>query len=391
MYELPAWHEAFAFTHSRQAINPSPVMFANIYNTYVADDAVRSRLIGVSSYSEGLAADLNMCILLALASHNCTADDAVLLYASFFFGAGSAANVTKLVFLFEKSWTGDIYNNSAIASAYDLATTTLQSKLGWRAQMYLYRATYDAAVRHRVLFDAAIKAYGLDALGDWPQAGPDWCIVNFMGALEIQDPDQGDLDDMISALSELREALNASIGLTVLQSQQPSLSLEDIKSTAISDNTFLHAAANTALHKSETAQVAFIASVLNHTHCPSLPCNYDWLGGIDPRDHPHLVPGPGPSADPDFFKSPLRSFSNQPERQVAAQPERWRTYAEIFYDNRLVVAYPPASLKVGVDHTLVVVGPLRLRASPTSNRFHFPKFCPRYSSARLLTAQCAAR
>jgi hypothetical protein len=215
--------------------------------------------------------------------------------------------------------------------------------------------------------------------------------VNFMGALEIQDPDQGDLDDMISALSELREALNASIGLAVLQSQQPSLSLEDIKSTAISDNTFLHAAANTALHKSETAQVAFIASVLNHTHCPLLPCNYDWLGGIDPRDHPHLVPGPGPSADPDFFKSPLRSFSNQPESQVAAQPERWRTYAEIFYDNRLVVAYPPASLKVGVDHTLVVVGPLRLRASPTSNRFYFPQVCPRYSSARLLTAQCAAR
>ena len=95
-YELPAWHEAFAFTHGRQAINPSPAMFANIYGTYVAHQAVRSRLVGVSSYSEGLAADLNMCIMLALASHNCTVTQAVTLYASYFFGARSAANVTQL-------------------------------------------------------------------------------------------------------------------------------------------------------------------------------------------------------------------------------------------------------------------------------------------------------
>ena len=355
MYELPAWHAAFAFTHGRQAINPSPTMFANVYKTYLADEAVRSRLIGVSSYSEGLAADLNMCMMLVLASHNCTAVEAVTLYASYFFGAGASANVTRLMFLLEQSWTGDIYNNSAIASAYDLAIATLQPALGWRAQMYLYRATYDAAVRHRVLFDAAIKSYGLDALLDWPQAGPDWCLVNFMGALEIEDPDQSDLDALVSALIQLREALNVSIGLTVLQSQQPELSLEDIKSTAISDNAFLHAAANAAFHKSKAAQIAFIASVLNHTHCPSLPCNYDWLGGMDTQDHPHLITGVGPLLDPDFFKSPLRSFSNQPARFVAAQPERWRTYAEIFYDNRLVVSYPPSSLKVGVDHTLVVV------------------------------------
>ena len=359
MYELPAWHAAFAFTHGRQAINPSPMMFANIYNTYLADETVRSRLIGVSSYSEGLAADLNMCMMLLLASHNCTALQAVTLYATYFFGAGAAANVTQLMLLLEQSWTGDIYNSSAIASAYDLATTTLQPALGWRAQMYLYRATYDAAVRHRVLFDADIKSYGLDALLDWPQAGPDWCVINFMGALELQDPGQSDLDALVSALGQLREALNGSIGLDVLQSQQPGLSLEDITSTAISDNAFLHAAANAALRKSKAAQIAFITSVLNHTHCPSLPCNYDWLGGMDPRDHPHLMNGVGPQLDPDFFKSPLRSFSNQPARDVAAQPERWRTYTQIFYDNHLVVAYPPSSLKVGFDHTLVVV---RLRA-----------------------------
>jgi hypothetical protein len=373
MYELPAWHEAFAFTHGRQSINPSPVMFANVYGTYLADQAVRSRLIGVSSYSEGLAADLNMCIMLALASHNCTVTQAVTLYASFFFGASSATNVTQLMLLLEQSWSGDVYNNSAITLAYDLATATLQPNLGWRAQMYLYRATFDAAVRHRVDFDTDIKAYGLSALSDWPQAGPDWCIINFMGALEIEDPAQSDLDALISDLHELRKALNASIGLTVLQSQQPTLSLEDISSTAISDNAFLHAAANAALDKPKAAQVAFISFVLNHTHCPSVPCNYDWLGGMHAQDHPHLVPGPGPLADPDFYNSPLRSFTNQPERQVSALPGRWRVYAEIFYDNRLVMSYPSSSLKVGVDHTLVVV---RIHAHLTGSCSPLFTVCP---------------
>ena len=373
MYELPQWDAAFAFTHSRQAINPSPEMYANIYSTYVADHAVRSRLIGVSSYSEGVAADLNVCLTLALAAHNCTAMQAVAMYASFFFGPELKSNVTELMFLLERSWSGGIYNNSAISSARDLSTSTLQPKLGWRAQMYLYRAAYDAAVRHRVLFHADIKAYGLDALGDWPQAGPDWCLTNFMGALELEDPAQSDLDELIAELGKLRKELNVSIGLTVLQSQQPDLSLEDVTSSAISDNDFLHAAAGAALRKSAADQVAFIASVLNHTHCPSLPCNYDWLGSMNALDHPHLLPGPGPSADPDFFKSPLRSFSNQPGRDVAAQPERWRVYAEIFYDNRLVVAYPPSSLKVGFDHTLVVV---RLSAYLSVRRFIFPDHFP---------------
>jgi hypothetical protein len=355
MYELPQWDAAFAYTYKRQAVNPSPIMFSNIYNTFVSDVAVRLRLIGVSSYSEGLAADMNMCMMLALASHNCTAEQAVAMYSSYFFGSDAAANVSRLLLMLEESWSRSVYNNSEISFAYDLATATLQPSLGWRAQMYLYRATYDKAVQHRVSFDADIKAYGIDALDDWPQEGPDWCLVNFMGALELEDPGQSDLDVLKKALGELRQLLNTSIGLNVLQSQQPELSLEDLTSVAISDNAFLHAAAKFAFHKSKADQVAFIASVLNHTHCPTLPCNYDWLGGMDPRDHPHLLPGPGPLADPDFFESPLRSFSNQPERDVSAQPLRWRTYSEIFYDNRLVLSFPSSSLKVGYDHTLVVV------------------------------------
>ena len=389
MYELPQWDAAFAYTYSRQAINPSPVMFSNIYNTFVSDEAVRSRLIGVSSYSEGLAADLNMCITLALASHNCTAAQAVAMYASYFFGSDAATNVTRLLFMLEESWTKSVYNNSDIHSAYDLATATLQPALGWRAQMYLYRATYDMALRHRVSFDADIQAYGMDALDDWPQAGPDWCLVNFISALEIEDPAQSDLDALIAALGELRQSLNASIGLTVLQSQQPELSLEDVTSVAISDNAFLHAAANRAFHKSKADQIAFIASVLNHTHCPTLPCNYDWLGGADARDHPRLLPGAGPLADPDFFKTPLRSFSNQPERDVSAQPLRWRTYAEIFYDNQLVVVYPPSSLKVGYDHTLVVVW-MRLTCLHQQLLLFVSHQLPRSSSAPLLMALCVA-
>jgi hypothetical protein len=145
------------------------------------------------------------------------------------------------------------------------------------------------------------------------------------------------------------------VGLTVLQSQQPTLSLEDVTSTAISDNTYLVAAANAALPLPPAIQLQFIASVLNHTLCPSLPCNYDWLGGMQPHHHPHLLPGAGPLADPDFFNSPLRSFSSESERDVTATPGRWRVYAEIFYNNRMVLAYPPSSLKVGVDHTLIVV------------------------------------
>ena len=157
MYELPEWDAAFRFTHDRQAINPSPIMFDNIYNTYVKHEAVRSRLIGVGSYSEGVAADLNMCITLALAAHNCTVEQAVSMYASFFFGADSTANVTRLMFLLERSWAGDIVKNPSIVPAYHLATAALQGKAGWRAQAYLYRATYDLAVRHRAVFHSVIR------------------------------------------------------------------------------------------------------------------------------------------------------------------------------------------------------------------------------------------
>jgi hypothetical protein len=407
MYELPEWDAAFRFTHDRQAINPSPVMFANIYSTYVEHEAIRSRLIGVGSYSEGVAADLNMCITLALAAHNCTVEQAVAMYASFFFGADSAANVTRLLFLLERSWNGGIVGNTAIVPAHALATAALQSKPGWRAQMYvlapsspsvfcnnitmyLYRATYDLAVRHRAVFHSIIRQYGVEALQYWPTMGTQWALENFVESLSIQDPAQDDLDQLIAALGELRQALNASIGLTVLQSQQPLLSLEDITSSAISDNTFLVAAATTALALPPAAQLTFIASVLNHTLCPSLPCNYDWLGGMHPHHHPHLLPGAGPLADPDFFSTPLRSFSSESERDVAATPERWRVYAEIFYDNRMVVAYPASSLKVGVDHTLVVVPTATPSLHIRRTSPHCSVHC-RFFSAPPATAPCAAR
>jgi len=238
----------------------------------------------------------------------------------------------------EQNWVGPaVRNGGAVAAtlaAWDrVAARAPPGVENWRLDMHRYRATVDAYVQLRLLFETAAEAAARKVLSTAGRGGADRAITAAAQILAnassfgTSTARGGQLKRQCYAL---RDAINNSAalcpscgggrgGTSTVSSQADTLNLQNIDAP-LSSAPWLLAQIKAIAVTMEAAidppgsKVAQIDALLS----PYWPVTageftpgsfYDWVGSADPSDRPHLLPGPGATADPQHFYTPLHSNS----------------------------------------------------------------------------------
>lgn len=382
-FPVPDWDPAFAWTHRRQAINPSPRRYHNIETlrenaTYVAG-ANEGKLIGFGAYSEGTNDDLNKVIYSAATLDGSSVGDIVKQYATHFFGSAASSAAVDGLFGLERNWQGPLQSSrqqstvSATLAAWRrvVAATAASAAVNWRLQAYHYRAVFDAYVAGRVQFDMSILMQARQALAQaGAPTGPAAALQSAAKILATTDTSVVQTE-LLAEARALATALNKSIGASVLQAQQPDLGLTSIDIN-VSDVGYLAAQVEAALKLPTAAlQLAAIENMMAMGVPP--PSGFlDELGSPDSQCRAHLQPGEGQVADPSFYFTPLQVAADAP---TSSMPVAWQTAAHPFFDAEMVVKY--TGLEPGTAYNLTVVrwgysepptsGHIRSKARLTAN------------------------
>lgn len=155
-YPVVWWDPAFAFSLGREAVNPQPVYYTNIYRF------IAPVMDGFISYSDGAHDDVNK-MLWSMLGWNSQGDvnEMMTQYANFFFSSSSRHEIADGILALEKNWEGPIAENGSITATLVRwqQQETLHPELAgnWRWQMCLLRAYYDAYTRERAIREAALE------------------------------------------------------------------------------------------------------------------------------------------------------------------------------------------------------------------------------------------
>ncbi len=185
-YPIPNWDPAFANTVGREPMMPMPDMQQHIYKRYldVSD--------GFGTYSDGIHDDLNKHVWNVLGwDPDADMDEALREYGKVWFGVDLAQDVAHGMRLFEKSWQGVIFDNDAIGESLalweDLVKRVPDYDTNWRAQMYLFRARFDANVQAEARAQRGYEEEALDALKQAKSVGVEAAITAAKAALAKAD------------------------------------------------------------------------------------------------------------------------------------------------------------------------------------------------------------
>lgn len=328
-FAIPEWDYVWASTMGREAINPAPKRFEQIIRLR-ANGSFPT--VGYIAYSEGLNDDFNKCLWSALTMEpSLSAEELARQYARTFFGAERESAAALGLLGLERNWIGPAAANGATVAAtlarWDAVAARAPPGANWRLDMHRYRATVDAYVQSRLVFEGAGEAAARGALATAAEHGADQALAAATQALANASA-FGTATARGRQLKQqcvaLRDAINRSAalcpgcggghgGTSTVSSQAPTLNLQNIDSP-LSSAPWLGAQMESISRAPASSRVALIGRLLS----PYWPVSaqefatgsfYDWVGSADPREHPHLLPGPGAAADPQHFYTPLHSAS----------------------------------------------------------------------------------
>jgi hypothetical protein len=318
--------------------------------------------IGVGAYSEGTNDDLNKAVWSGIAANpNTTIEDLVAQYARYHFGADLEGPMTALLFGLEQNWVGgDIATNRHILDTLSVAASVIKQSNGtrlfqdsWRLQMYLYRAYYDAYVQARFQSETLLVRKAEDALVQANEWGSRTAIDRARQALALQSapPDAATMILKQTCL-ELFNAMNASVGVEVIQGQVTSMNIDRIDEPTSDVGFLLGEMERFEQIGTETERVSAIHGLLTWED-PGVGGYYD---NLSPRSSKgtlsgHLNPGQGPKADPAYYFSPLTTA--EPAKPQNATRLSWQSSAMSFYDSPLILDY--ADLEPHASYLLEIV------------------------------------
>ena len=185
-YPVRDWDPVFAHTVGREPMMPMPNAHKHIYLRY------RNVSNGFGTYSDGIHDDLNKIVWTAYGWDPET-DLAQLMeeYGKAWWGEAQAKDVAKGMFMFEENWKGPILENTAIPKSLELweriAEDCKDFDTNWRAQMYLFRARFDAYVQEKARAEAWFEDEALAALAKAPSVGVEKAIDDARAALAKAD------------------------------------------------------------------------------------------------------------------------------------------------------------------------------------------------------------
>lgn len=209
-YAVQDWDRAFNDTIGREPINPRPIAYAQIFRA-TADYAV-----GFVSYSEGCNDDFNKIVWSCLGwDPDMKVEDIVKEYSRYFISQRYEDKFARGLFGLERNWVGPLKDNDGVYKTLELfqemeKNATPQDKLNWRFQQALYRAYYDAYIRHRLIYVMGLEAQAMDVLKNAGQLGS-LAAIDKAEAILKRGETQKVATDLRQRVFELAEALFQSI------------------------------------------------------------------------------------------------------------------------------------------------------------------------------------
>ena len=209
-YSVQDWDKALNDTLGREAINPRPVAHAQIFR------ATQDYAIGFVSYSEGCNDDFNKIVWSCLGwDPDMKVEDITKEFSRYFISQRYEDKFAQGLFGLEKNWVGPLKDNESVYVTLKLfqemeKNATPQDKLNWRFQQGLYRAYYDAYIRHRLIYETELEAQAMDVLKNAKQLGSLAAIDKAEAILERAET-QKVATDLRQRVFELAEALFQSI------------------------------------------------------------------------------------------------------------------------------------------------------------------------------------
>lgn len=327
-FPIPDWHPAFALTEGREPVNPRPAATTRIF-AYLAPGTR-----GFVTYSEGVNDDWNVSQWFRLGWNPATpATDVAADYARMFVGDNTFAAVPDAL---EANWRGDPSANAGIdATARLVADLRPAPWADWRIDLYRYRATYDALVRHRLIAAKANEGEARWTLRQAPAIGAEATVAAARFAYARPEPAvvaplRADLTAIADRLWD-RARMQLSVPRHGASNWERGANL-DRADIELNDRNVVEAEMAEALtHQDAAARLVAIGDPWRSRDMAI----YDDLG--DPTAEPHLVRGPGFDADPQSLDSAIDGVADH------IPDQGWRmadlSYAEGLYETPVRLSY----------------------------------------------------
>ena len=359
-YPVADWDVAYALTEARECINPRPEAEAAIFRK------TQPGTIGFLSYSEGCNDDVNKFIWSGLGwDSEARVVDILRQYSRYFIGERYTDDFAQGLLALERNWQGPLLANQSVDvtlqqfQALERKASPADLK-NWRFQQALFRAYYDAYVRHRLIHETDLEMQAMASLQRAPEVGVSRAISDATQSLDhalAEHPNPG----WRTRIFQLAEALFQSIGMQ--------LSVERYQAIAVdrgaSLDTLDYPLKNRRWLEEQFARIRklplapeglrAVEEILQWTN-PGPGGFYDDLGNS--ACQPHLQRGLGFVEDPGCFQSARVDFEedlvvDEPDEDPGvARRVSWMDHAEALYDAPLQMVYndldPKARYKVRV-------------------------------------------
>lgn len=346
-YPVSQWDVAFSITAGREGINPRPLDYASIARHTLPDS------IGFGTYSEGCNDDVNKCVWSAL-GWDPDADVRQVLreYSRYFIGPEVEAAFAEGLFALERNWRAPLAQNVGVEQTlrnFKMIERTVRPAMlrNWRFQQALFRAYFDAYVRHRWLRETKLEQQALRALQLAPTVGSEKAMAEAQIILRQPETDPAEAALRLR-IFQLGEALFQSIAMQLSVERYQAIDVDrgamlDSMDYPLNNRLWLEERfAQIRRLDSEPARRQALDEIVNWTN-PGPGGFYDDLGNVAAQ--PHLLINLNFDQDPDRFASPRVDFTEDqfwdaPDDAIASVRRiSWKDHAEALYDAPLEMLY----------------------------------------------------
>ena len=352
-YPVADWDVAYALTEARECINPRPEAEAAIFRKIQPDT------IGFLTYSEGCNDDVNKIIWCGLGwDPEARVVDILRQYSRYFIGERYTDDFAQGLLALERDWQGPLLANQSVDvtlqqfQALEKKATPADLK-NWRFQQALFRAYYDAYIRHRLIYETDLEVQAMACLRRAPEVGVSRAISQATEILDralAEHPDP----DWRNRIFQLGEALFQSIGMQLSVERYQAIAVDrgaslDTLDYPLNNRAWLEEQFE-RIRKLPSApeRLKAVEEILQWTN-PGRGGFYDDLGNS--ACQPHLQRGPGFNEDPGCFQSARSDFEedlvvDEPDEDPGvARRVSWMDHAESLYDAALRMTYSGLDLK----------------------------------------------
>ena len=185
-YPVQNWDPIFANTIGREPVMPMPQAEKQIYLRYIdiAD--------GFGTYSDGIHDDFNKQLWSAYGwDRKANMKTFLEEYGKAWWGPALAKDVAEGLSMLENNWEGPVLENTAIPETLalweEISAQVKNFDTNWRAQMYLFRARFDAYVQAKAQAETQYEAEACAALAQAKEIGAEQAMAQAAAALAKAD------------------------------------------------------------------------------------------------------------------------------------------------------------------------------------------------------------